>query len=54
MGSTMRRQAAEKKVLGREKEFYAKQKEQMLNNEDEEDMSADAECPNCHEIIPGD
>ena len=53
MGTTLRRQAAEKKVLGREKPFYAKQKEEMLNNEDE-DVGGDIECPNCHEMIPSD
>ena len=53
MGSTMRRQAAEKKVLGREKQFFAKQKDEMLNNEDE-DAGGDLECPNCHEMIPSD
>jgi len=54
MGSTLRRQAAEKKVLGREKQFFAKQKEEMYNNEDEEDLVNDIECPNCHEMIPND
>ena len=52
MGSTLRRQAAEKKVLGREKQFFASQSN-MLNNEDDIE-TGDMECPNCHEMIPAD
>jgi hypothetical protein len=41
-------------VLGREKQFFAKQREEMLNNEDYDDMHDDIECPNCKEMIPED